>query len=123
MPLPSRFPPSALLLGVALTSCYSDFESFRDKAANLICKGIRACEDGLAGAGYDSMEDCEASQIDLLEHHYGTCDYFEDEGRACIRALRRRKNACYGGAKSFTDVCDVDRVFDGCSPTWVGEGE
>ena len=101
----------------SLGGCYSDVESFAERAARLDCKRLRECRkdvfemefDGDMGRCRDEFETVALNRADEFEE--AGCDYVPEKARECIKAGRENKKECSESAtEDILDACD--RVFE-----------
>ena len=107
---------TAKLLAIALapllvTGCYSNSESFWQKAATLSCQSAQECNKASFEAAYSSMDDCidtiSQNGVDLTS----TCEYDPKQGRECIKASKKYQGVC------DLNASELDELQNACEDT------
>lgn len=121
---PLRVVLAVSLVGLPLGSsaCYSNVDSFAQRAAKLYCKRLEECNKSFFEDVYDGdIDKCREEYEDSLLDVYNDleCEYDAEEGRACIsEAYSSRKDCSDGADNAINDACE-DVYYD-CSAPWGG---
>ena len=83
-----------VLVPVMASGCYGSSESYNQEVASIACNSLQECNKAQFESAYSSMSDCVDTQSEDAIDVTSTCEYDADQGRECIKAIKKYKNQC-----------------------------
>jgi hypothetical protein len=110
---PALLTAATLFVGLSLSGCYNDVDSFVQAKAKQDCKRMRECfrsrfEDNHRGEMGECRADLEEAYFDAVEVAEAVgLEYDPDGGKECIAVSRDLRNDCSDQASAdITEACD-----------------
>ena len=86
-----------VLLGLSMTSCYSNPNKFNKHLSERVCDWYYECYRANAELVYSSYDDCVDTTRDNLEDDEANCEYDKDEARDCMDWVKENSDDCSMG--------------------------